>query len=314
MSRPVIGVCVATYNQGQYIESCLRSILDQHVDAELRVLVGDDASTDGTNEIVARLATEYGMRLQYYWRESNLGAFANMRDLLERVDADFVARVDGDDGWLPGKLARQLMYLQENPECNAVYTNAITIDRAGDHAGIFNDVGDARVDLAALLRRGNFLNNSSVLFRAKDVPAWTEIAQQIDYQVHLLLARNSWIGHLGQSFAVYRVGVDGSMVASSSERVRELYWQAIQSVPRDLVSDADYAHGITDFLRRIFFRSVRTRDFGLFRAWAARIYPASPYGYYRTTLLLAINIVRMGLKIVIGQLRPKGYRHVLYRR
>nr|WP_298131618.1 glycosyltransferase [uncultured Pseudoxanthomonas sp.] len=314
MSRPSICVCVATYNQCQYIEVCLRSILDQHVDAELEVLVGDDASTDGTSDIVERLATEYGGRLRHHRRSENVGALANMRDLLGRAHADFVARVDGDDYWLPGKLSRQLEYLRVNAECSAVYTNGIVVGRDGSLIGLFNDVGDESFNLAAMLRRGNYLNNSSVLFRGQQVAGWTVVPEQIDYQVHLWLARYGWLGHIGSPLVAYRVGSHGSMVSSSGDLVRELYWQAIQSVSRDLVSDADYAHGIADFLRRIFFRSVRTRDFGLFRAWAARIYPASPYGYCRTTSLVAINIVRMGLKIAIGQLRPKGYRHVLYRR
>ena len=314
MTRPVISVCVATYNQKGMIEVCLRSILDQKVDADVYVLVGDDASSDGTSEVIQELIYEYGARLTHYRRAANLGAAANMCDILGRANGDFIARVDGDDHWLPGKLARQLEYLLEVPQCNAVYTNAFTVDRNGNHVGLFNDVGDEHVDLPGLLRRGNFLNNSSVLFRAASLPGWIEITQQIDYQVHLWQARSGWVGHIGEPLAVYRVGTHGSMVASSSNLVRELYWQAIQSVPRDLVSDSDFASGLADFFRRVFFRAVRVRDLGLLRAWAARIYPASPYGYCRTTLLVAINIIRMGLKIAIGQLRPKDYRHVLYRR
>lgn len=315
MTRPTVTVCVATYNQRNLIETCLRSILDQKSDANVQLLVGDDASTDGTSEVVQALAIEYGSQLKHYLHESNLGAAANMCNLLARADGDFVARVDGDDYWLPGKLGRQLAYLHENPECMAVYTNAITVDEAGNHIGLFNDVGDAHVDLVELLRRGNFLNNSSVLFRAKNTLGWMGITEQIDYQVHLWQASQSWLGHIGEPLTAYRVNTRGSMVASANDRVRELYWQAIQSVPRELVSDDDYAHGITDFLRRVFFRSVQARDPSLLRTWASRVYAASPYGVARTTALVIAAILRMGGKMLAARLPFSGHhRNVLYRR
>lgn len=310
MSRPRICVCVVTYNQQSFIETCLRSILDQQVEADVRVLVGDDASTDGTAEVVQTLAAEYGHRLQHLRRESNLGAFANMRDLLLRANGDYVARVDGDDYWLPGKLARQLAYLQAHPECNAVYTNAITVDDAGVQIGLFNDLSDVRLDLAALLRRGNVLNNSSVLFRAANATGWIG-GDQIDYQLHLWQARHGWLGHIGEPLAAYRVNTQGSLVLSTGDLVRDLYWQAIQSVPRELISDDDYVKGITDFLRRVSFRAVRTRDFALLRHWADVVYAASPYGPLRTTVLTLANIVRMATKLarprlaaMIGRKQP----------
>jgi len=313
MSAPRVDVCVITCNQRGFIDQCLRSILEQEVDAEVRLLVGDDASDDGTSEAVAALAAEHAGAILHLRREPRMGAMANMRDLMARAEGEYVARVDGDDYWLPGKLQRQLAYLQAHPDCAAVYTNAITVDESGRWIGLFNDVGDARFDLAAMLRRGNFLNNSSVLFRAACRQAWLQVdGPQIDYRVHLWHARQGFLGHLAEPLAAYRVGVAGSMVASMNARVRELYWEAIQSVPRDLVGDDDYVHGIADFLRRLAFRATRTRDAALLRQWTPQILRASPYGKTRTLTLAAANIARMAVLELAG--RWPGRPRVLYRR
>lgn len=305
MNLPTICVCVVTYNQRDYIETCLRSILDQDVNADLQVLVGDDASTDGTSAIVQQLVTEYGERLQHLRREQNLGVFANMRDLLLRATGDYVARVDADDYWLPGKLTRQLAYLQAHADCSAVYTNAVTVDATDRETGLFNDIGDARINLATLLRRGNSLNNSSVLFRAANTAGWTG-DDQIDYQIHLWQACRGWLGHIGEPLAAYRVNTQGSMVLTAGIRVRELYWQAIQSVPREMVSDDDYAHGIADFLRRVCFRVTRTRDWPLLRYWSKHVFAASPYGRLRTSAVVFANITRISIKLLATRLVRMG--------
>jgi len=318
MSKPTVTVCIVTYNQRELIEQCLRSVLLQEADADLNVMVGDDASDDGTSDIVAAYALEYPSRVRHLRHMVRMGSFENMRELIARADGEYIAHVGGDDFWFPGKLARQLAFLQAHPDCAAVYTNAVTISTDGSQIGLFNDVRDARFELATLLHRGNFLNNSSAMFRAAGKAAWADAAApQIDYRAHLWHARHGWIGHIGEPLTAYRVNAQGSMVGGMNDHVRELYWEAIQSVPREMVSDVDYARGIADFLRRVFFRAVRTRQPQLFRAWRKRAIDTSPWGALRMDALTLASIVRITAKEVAGSFRrgADGQRlRILYRR
>jgi glycosyltransferase involved in cell wall biosynthesis len=318
MNKPTVTVCIITHNQHDFIAQCIRSVLEQAADAEVHILVGDDASNDGTSEIVARLAHEHPGRIEHLSRAPNLGAFANMRDLMARANGDFIARTDGDDYWLPGKLARQLEFLQAHPDCAAVYTNAITVGGPGNRIGLFNDVGDAQFDLAALLRRGNFLCNSSVLFRTAGKAAWLSVeVPQIDYRVHLWHARHGWLGHIGEPLTAYRINAKGSMVANMNSHVRELYWEAIQSVPRELVTNKDFALGLADFLRRVVFRSASTRNWSLLRSWSSRVFAVSPGGRMHTGLLTLASMLRIIGKEAAGLFRKDAdgtRQRVLYRR
>jgi glycosyltransferase involved in cell wall biosynthesis len=318
MIRERVVVCIVTCNQRDLIAQCIRSVLEQQADAVVSILVGDDASDDGTSEVVAALAAEHPSRVRHIRREPRLGAFANMRDLIARADGEFVARVDGDDYWLPGKLQRQLDYLRAHADCAAVYTNAITVDEQGKRIGLFNDVGDGRFDLAAMLRRGNFLNNSSVLFRNAGRHAWLDVeVPQVDYRVHLWHAQHGWLGHISEPLAAYRVATQGSMVTGMNERVRELYWDAIQSVPRERVTDTDVACGLADFLRRVAFRALGTKQWNLLRQWSPRVFAASPFGTLRTTTVTAASIVRISMKLVVNAMHnlfAKSKRKILYLR
>lgn len=162
-----VTVCITTCNQRTYIAECLRSVLAQTDDGILEVLIGDDCSDDGTSEVIAEIAGSCPQLVTHIRHGTRLGASKNTQSLIRRARGRYVARIDGDDYWLPGKIRQQVEYLDQHPECVAVYTNAITITKESGRVGMFNDVGDASFDLAALLRRGNFLNNSSGMIRAE---------------------------------------------------------------------------------------------------------------------------------------------------
>jgi glycosyltransferase involved in cell wall biosynthesis len=291
---PHVSICLTTYNQRRYIRDCLESVLAQARECGAEILIGDDCSDDGTSEIAAEFAATHPAIATHFRHAPRRGAAFNTKALLAHCRGEYVARVDGDDYWLPGKLGKQIGFLDTHADCSAVYTNAITIDEAGNRLGVFNDAGDSRFDLTALLRRGNFLNNSSVLFRRKSIEPWLAIeGPLIDYRAHLLHARFGYLAQLGEPLTAYRVNARGSMVAGMNDKVRELYWEAIMSVPRETVADRDFAVGLADFLRRVTFRAVRTRNWAMLQNWAERVYASSPYGRTRTSALTLASILRI---------------------
>lgn len=316
-SQPVVSVLMLAYNHGEYLQQAIEGVLAQKAGIPIELLIGEDCSTDNTLDIALRHQRENPGIVRVITSARNVGSSRNYRRALVAARGEFIAHMDGDDYWLPNKLARQVEFLRANPDCAAVYTNALTIDHGGKRIGLFNDVGNARFDLAAMLRRGNFLNNSSVLFRATMRPCLLEIDEpSIDYMGHLRLARCGFLAQIGEPLTVYRASSSGSMVARNNDRVREMYWNAIQSVPRESVSDDDFAHGIADFMRRVLFRALATRDGGLLRNWWPRIRTASPYGFLRTSSLVAASAARIGAKLLAGWLaRASGScPRVLYRR
>lgn len=312
---PLVSVCLTTRNQRRYISQCITSVLAQVGAFRLEVLVGDDASDDGTSDLVATAAREHrGVVFHVHHRE-RLGPSANTKSLVARASGQYIARLDGDDYWLEGKIAEQLRVLEAAQDCSAVYANAITADASGKPVGLFNDVGDIRLSLASLLSRGNFLNNSSMLCRTAHRAAWLSIPDPIlDYRIHLMHARYGDILHIGRPLSVYRVATSGSMVSESSAQVRGLYWEAIRSVPRELVGDEVYAQGVADFLRRVLFRAARTGNFRLIKQWAGPVYAESPFGVARTTAMTLSNVCRMLLKISRAKVRGQEGGLVLYRR
>lgn len=317
MGKPCVSVCITTRNQASYITQSIESVLAQRGDFDLQILVGDDASDDDTGDLIADLARRHPTQVFHVRHPNRIGASENTKRLIERARGNFIARLDGDDYWLPGKLTRQLDVLNAAPDCSAIYANAYTVDSKDRPVGLFNNAGDVRLQLRELLRDGNFLNNSSMLCRATHRDAWLALDDLLlDYRVHLLHAMHGDILHVGEPLLVYRLSTPGSMVSEANASVRELYWESILDLPRHRISDRDLARGQADFLRRVAFRALRTRDLSLLREWVPRVLEASPFGPSHTLLLTLLAISRSACREALGQLSAM-VRHtppVLYRR
>lgn len=129
MTKPIIHVVVITYNQEKYISQCIESILQQQTNACVQILIGDDASQDRTGDILEQYAASYPDKIQLIRRRVNIGASANLKDLIERASGDYIAFCEGDDFWIdPQKIERQRHFLSENPNLAGCTHDIILVD------------------------------------------------------------------------------------------------------------------------------------------------------------------------------------------
>jgi len=118
----MITVIVICYNQKDSIRKCLDSILSQQTSFEMKVLVGDDGSTDGTSEIVAHYGDNYS-RVEAFVRPKNMGPAENYFDLVDRVETPYVTCLEGDDYWIHDrKLERQVQTMERMPDVSLCFT------------------------------------------------------------------------------------------------------------------------------------------------------------------------------------------------
>lgn len=231
---PKLSVCVMTYNQEEYIQQCLQSIVDQITDFTFEVIVGDDCSTDGTAAIIQKFANEYPLIVIPVFQKINTGGPGNYFAIQRVAKGEFVAHLDGDDYWLPGKLQNQVNFLCQRPQCVAVYSNALIINDKDEIFGVFNNTLPSVFDLNYLLSEGNFLNHSSMMYRAVIKKAILAIEGPcIDYRIHLRLAQHGLLGYTNQAHVAYRVGSTTSMISNQHEKVRRFYLAALEDVPND---------------------------------------------------------------------------------
>lgn len=119
---------IPCYNYGHYVSTAVKSTLDQPgVDVE--VIVIDDASTDGSAEVVRELAAA-DARVRSILHRRNLGHIATYNQGLEQASGDYVVLLSADDALTPGSLARATALLESYPTVGLVY---------GDNEGFLDD-------------------------------------------------------------------------------------------------------------------------------------------------------------------------------
>ncbi len=110
MDRPLISCIVPVFNGERFLADALESILSQSY-RPLEIIVTDDGSTDRSVDIVTRYRSSV-----HYLRQNNEGPAAARNRGLAAASGDFVAFLDQDDLWHPGKLERQAARFREDPE------------------------------------------------------------------------------------------------------------------------------------------------------------------------------------------------------
>ncbi len=226
---PSISVCITTYNHENYISECLDSVLSQTGDLQLEVLIGDDGSTDRTRDIIRDFATRLPDVIKPFFHPINLGASRNLQTLVDHSSGDFVAHLDGDDYWLPEKLQRQLALLEMHPSAIAVYCNAKVVGANGQIIGRFNDLVASPFDLNYLVKCGNFLNHSSLLYRREGKQSMRRLQGDfIDYRIHIHLASRGSLLYLDEPLVRYRWMVANSMTSTGNDFIYDKYLHAIK--------------------------------------------------------------------------------------
>jgi glycosyltransferase involved in cell wall biosynthesis len=128
----LVSILMPAYNAQKYISDAINSILRQtHLNWEL--LIADDASSDGTLEIIESFNDN---RIKCFHNQVNLGYLKTWNNLILKAEGDFISFLDADDYCSDNRIELQLRFLLDNPDIGAVGCNYSQID--SNNEKIFN--------------------------------------------------------------------------------------------------------------------------------------------------------------------------------
>lgn len=158
-----VTVVIPTHNRCEGCKRAVASALEQDP-PPLEVLVCDDGSQDATAEEFERLARD-DSRVRYLRRPKSAGGPGPARNLgVSAARGEWVAFLDDDDRWLPGKLARQAPFMS-----NGRYEVVASDARRANGEAYFGSLGRDHVPSAPEMATGNPIITSTAVARRKSV-------------------------------------------------------------------------------------------------------------------------------------------------
>jgi len=247
MEKGLVSVVIPTYNRAGLIERAVDSVLDQDYPL-IEVIVVDDGSQDDTPE---RMVRRYGQNERVrFFRIPNSGVCGARNRGLKEIRGEYVAMLDSDDYWLPGKLSLQVKVLEAHPDLSMVWSDMDAIDSTGKIVsrrylrtmyGSYQHFPSPRNlferemktkdsipyyigSIAGALVIGNLVHTSTVVARAKNIAAAGEYDQSVhpseDQDYYYRVCKTGPVALIDTVTTHYLIGAADA--ASGNHRLYEL--------------------------------------------------------------------------------------------
>ena len=211
---------MVTYNHEKFIARAIQSVLDQEYDKPIELIIGDDASTDNTPQIIESIAKKYPGKINPVLRSKNIGGNRNYIDCFKKCRGTYIAVCEGDDYWTdPLKVKKQVDFLNANPSYSICFTNTEYLDQSTGEKKLVV-TSKQRTRTITDLFKGNFIATQTVMYRnvGLDIPPDFVELKVGDWPLHILHAQFGQIGHLEESTAVYRIHENNNWSGIGSEK------------------------------------------------------------------------------------------------
>lgn len=228
---PVVSICCATYNHVHFIRQCLDGFVMQKTNFPFEVLIHDDASTDGTQDIIREYEAKYPDIIKPIYQKENQyskGVRVSLVYNYSRVRGKYVALCEGDDYWTdPYKLQKQVDFLEAHPDyvmCSHRWSEYFENEKKLS-PGIPGDVTpDGRVyTLDNLVRGAWYFQPLTVMYRwaALDLERYSRYKYAKDITLFYVLLLHGKGHCLGDTMAVYRLHSGGAWQGLDLNRQRQ---------------------------------------------------------------------------------------------
>jgi len=248
----LVSVCCMTYNHEHFIEKCLTGFVSQKTNFAFEILVHEDASTDGTSEIVKIFETNHPKLFRVIYQKENVFSTGknNLTGMLFPMSkGKYIALCEGDDYWTdPLKLQKQVDFLEGNEDYAIHYHHCNTLKN------------DYLVDNDANRRIRNFSFNFDNTVYRKNGYTLSMIFRKslLNYSEFINICNFSWVGDWQLELYLMSKGNQGYYSIETMGVYRDHDGGIINSHFKKLNSVDHSLHRITILLKYLSFVSIRS--------------------------------------------------------
>jgi glycosyltransferase involved in cell wall biosynthesis len=205
-----VSIVTPSYNQAQFLEQTIRSVLEQDY-PDLEYIIVDGKSSDGSLDLIRK----YSDKLSWWVSEPDRGQTDALNKGFSHATGELLAWLNSDDTYVPGAIREAVEFFKANPNAALIYGDANYIDESGRVVGRFPA---AQTDYR-LLRRGYVhIPQQASFFRAD---LWRQVGPldpsfffAMDYDLWVRLAARSPLVYHPRVWANFRLHGDSKTLAA----------------------------------------------------------------------------------------------------
>ncbi|MCA9120375.1 MAG: glycosyltransferase [Planctomycetaceae bacterium] len=297
ISQPLVSILMPTYNQQQFVESSIRSCLNQSYE-NIEIVISDDASTDGTWNIVADFAKAHPGKIIATRQSRNLGVSRNCNFLLPQCKGKYLALFAGDDLMYPNKIAKQVQTLELCPDVAICAHDVHLLDDVGEVSSSTWANRTLQYDgtVSVLFQHLCFTCGCSLLVRRNCVPetGYEEILVASDWLLfaEILIKNNHRLVCLADVLGAYRRR-PGQLTSKCDSSALANYLDHAFACGLLLAKYPEFRHDIAIGLKN--WKSAFTRELEANAIWNSELTTAqlaSPHWLFRRLLTTSRDRIR----------------------
>ncbi|NMD00482.1 MAG: glycosyltransferase family 2 protein [Bacteroidales bacterium] len=241
-----ITIAILSHNHINTIERAIRSVLSQHITYTYRLLLFDDASTDGTQEVLKKYHEQHPEKTKLFIFDKCEGPVVRATQIYQNSHSKYLCWLDADDYWTyEYKLQKQVDFLENNPEYAGCFHDAQIVSSIGEENGTasrqslqkykyysqFNHYEPDFHPYHLLMR--NIIPTASLVLRLLDFDAFFNHYSfppfSFSWAFQLYIIRNSKFHYFNECWSAYYDHSEGISKKISSEaftlnNIRLLLW------------------------------------------------------------------------------------------
>jgi predicted O-linked N-acetylglucosamine transferase (SPINDLY family)/glycosyltransferase involved in cell wall biosynthesis len=222
---PLVSICCFTYNHKDFIEEAIEGFLMQETTFPVEIIIRDDASTDGTSQIVKNYSKKYPQIIKPILLAEN--QYSQRREAFTKIHSvargNYIALCEGDDYWAePTKLQKQIFLLEQNSTSSFCFHNTLIVNQKMQVSGQLRPNTASLMHSVEELLGSNFIHTSSIVFRKSmrpEFPEWYSKAPMGDWPFCILLAEKGNFLYINEVMSHYRLHGQSSW-SSQSQAIR----------------------------------------------------------------------------------------------
>jgi len=259
MTKPLVSICSITYNHAAFIRQCLDGFIMQKTNFPIEVLIHDDASTDGTADIIREYEKKYPDIIKPIYQTENKyskGISISRTYNFPRIKGKYVAMCEGDDYWTDEyKLQKQVDFMEANEDFSICF-HPVRVYSEEEKKFIENYTVPVVPEITDIkeLAKWNYINTLSVVYRYNkqvfdDLNNFPKLPVG-DYLLHMLFAKYGKIKKLSDTMAVYRLHQGGTWSSKPIEYTYPIWLKLLVGLIYHFIENREICNILIEQYRR----------------------------------------------------------------